>query len=115
MFSNRKSVITAILTTLVLSLISLSAAVPCSVQATPSRPEEYLPETNGLNSTDLADSVVTHQTMAVDPAASAPGQAANTAADNAWASLLEPLSLVSRSAWHRGRARSRRQHPCKPR
>jgi hypothetical protein len=91
MASNKKPVVTAILTTLVLSFIPLAAAAPCRAQATPP-PAEYLLGTNGVNSTGVPDSLATYQPMAPGPAVSvsAVGHADKTAADDAWHLSVSP-------------------------
>jgi hypothetical protein len=91
MSSNKKLVITAILTILVLSFIWLTTAAPCRAQATPPLPDRYQLETNGVNSTDVP-SVVTDQPLAADRAAPAPGQAGNTAPDEIWHLSVSPIS-----------------------
>lgn len=90
--STKKLVITAIFTTIVLSLFLLSAA-PCRAQAnSPSTDDAYPLGTNALRPWLAPDSDGTGQPAVGDPAASIPAQAkASTAsADDAWHFAVSP-------------------------
>ena len=88
MVSSNKHVTTAIITTLLFSLISLAAA-PCPAQTTPPPPDESLLRTNAVNSTDAPGSVSTSQPTAADPA-SGPSPAGTTGAGDAWHFAVSP-------------------------
>ena len=80
--------ITAILTTLVLTLFLLGAAYPCDAQATPLRNGEYLSGGDGLDSTAAPSADVTSELPAADQSGS--GTAGGTGNDNQWHFSLSP-------------------------
>jgi hypothetical protein len=81
---------TALLNTLVLSLLLLTAAPRCRAQAPPPLTDEYLLGSNGVNPTDAPDAVATGQQTAATPAGSAPPQASSTDADDGWHFAVSP-------------------------
>jgi hypothetical protein len=88
--SNRRLVATAILTTLVLSLMSFTA-VPCRAQATPASNDDANTTGPGGSKVSVApDSLAIAQPTNSDPADPVPPKAGATAADDAWHFAVSP-------------------------
>jgi hypothetical protein len=91
MASTKRLLITAIFTTMVLSLFLLGAAAPCRAQTSSVSPDDAYPlGNNALKPWVVTDSVVTDQPTIGDPAGAPLPQASKSSADDAWHFAVSP-------------------------
>ena len=91
MASTKRLLITAIFTTMVLSLFLLGAAAPCRAQTSSVSPDDAYPLGNNvLKPWVVTDSVVTDQPTIGDPSSAPLPQASKSSADDAWHFAVSP-------------------------